>query len=1779
MLCLFVTERAGYFHPIRINRASVLKLLKDLFCGSHFSQRIHAALGQMVLALLLTLSLSLAGQVTTNGGSGLSPSYATLQAAVTALNAATISSPVVITLSANETAPAGGYSITAQGTAANTIVIDGNAKTVTAGLQAAGSYSDAIIKLVGADYVTIKNFVLIENPANTATAPGTNTMTEWAIGLFYATTTNGAKNNFIQNNTISLNRSYQNSVAVYSNVRHTATLATLIADITLSTGSNSSNRVYSNTISNVAIGVVFVGSNTTAAMDVGNEIGGSGNQGNTITNWGNNSPHSGFAGLATTVGCIICNHQLNPTIAYNTITSASISMTTNAYRGIYNYYQIKPALTTANTINIVGNTISMQNAGSPSAYEVISIMDLTGSTYTNTQINIQGNTIQNCTSAGEWYGLYFSSIPVSATINDNTITNCNLSGIVHGMYLALGGTGVTMSNNTISNLSTSGNSQLVGLELVNATCIVKDNKITDLSVSSTGGNIVGILVNSIATNTYSILNNRIGNLLAPVCTISPGIIGIRFSNASANATFKVSYNSVYLNASSTGANFGTVCVYHTSNATSTTGKLELRNNILVNTSTPGVGANSIVLQRTSSNLGNYATTSNNNDLFAGTPGPSRLLYYDGTNAYQTLAALAPLAPRETASISLNPSFQNTTGSSASFLKIIAASAGALESGAVNIAGITDDFEGDIRQGNPGYIGTGTAPDIGADEFDLQVPIPQTLTPDPVCQGSTPTFTSAPGANYLEFFKNSKSQGFPSSTATYTPSTALAAGDVVCVRSYADPLFTFDGNLNETDWGTALATSAGGPPSGFTPTLNSLDALYLNAGSGFLSGGVAGQLENDGKNKILLFIDCRSDGYNSLNSWTNRSHSPNNSVMHLGNITFDPGFTPEYVLSINRNLGNAYYDLYSMPGDSVLFNKNTLSGPFGFAISSGTLDYTHGFEFSIPRSLLGFPTGNIRVFVMLVDEGVTTTYLSNQFLTHAGNLEGNYGAGTVDFGAATPNPISYALAADVFASDCVTTLANPTATATNSGALCESGTITLTGGAGGYGSYNWVGPNGYSAATQNASITGATPASNGPYTITATQSTCTGTARTYVVVNSRPAQPGLNPGTACVGQSPEFTASGGLVYQFLLNGTEVQAPSTDNTWQTAAPLATGDNVCVNSIVPFVFDGSCEALWGSPLATSAGGPAASSFGAGNNLDAIYLQTNPYYLFGFCAGNLVNGSNNRLFLFIDSKTGGYNDLSAWTVRNNTPYVSMQYLSSSIVFDPGFQPDYILGINQASGTIIYDLYDMAGNVNTYLNLLPAFISGFQANAGTGDYSKGFEFAIPTSLFGGLSGNISVFAAVVNDPGLGTYIPTTFSNQFLTHAETGSGNYGNGAIQFGQALPDPISIPVLSTACYGQKCIAASPLHTFQLASAAGTDNQTVCVNSSIVPITYQFGGGASGVTLSAGALPAGVTASVVGMVLTLSGTPTASGTFNFSYTTTGNSCSPLTKSITINVSNASIGGTVNSNATVCSGSNSGTLTLSGNTGSVIQWEFSTDGGANWQVVANTGTSLTYTNLTLTTQYRVKIQNAPCAAVNSGQATITMGGPLVAGSHNTAAITECIGYNPAALTLSGTSGGVAPYTYQWMINGVAVSGQTNSTYDPPAIMTAGTYNYNCQVTDFCGTVTSSAAKQITILDDPQVSISGLSAVCENTPVTFNTTITGGTGTCNYIWYQGNSASGPWTVVGGNSPTYAPPVTPSGTHYYYVQIQPLVGSCNNANSAVFQFDVHAPPATSAIWHR
>ncbi len=73
----------------------------------------------------------------------------------------------------------------------------------------------------------------------------------------------------------------------------------------------------------------------------------------------------------------------------------------------------------------------------------------------------------------------------------------------------------------------------------------------------------------------------------------------------------------------------------------------------------------------------------------------------------------------------------------------------------------------------------------------------------------------------------------------------------------------------------------------------------------------------------------------------------------------------------------------------------------------------------------------------------------------------------------------------------------------------------------------------------------------------------------------------------------------------------------------------------------------------------------------------------------------------------------------------------------------------------------------------------------------------------------------------------------------------------------------------------------TIDLTSAGPTTNQELCVNNTITDITYQVSGSATGANVTG--LPAGVTSSFAGGVLTISGAPTASGTFNFTVVPTG--------------------------------------------------------------------------------------------------------------------------------------------------------------------------------------------------------------------------------------------------------------------------------------------------------
>ncbi|MBS1734567.1 MAG: hypothetical protein JST02_14825, partial [Bacteroidetes bacterium] len=399
-------------------------------------------------------------------------SFDKISSAVSYINTWGIAGAVIFNIAPGytETAPVGGYAITATGTAANTITFQragaGNNPIITAGLQTAGSNNDAVFKIIGGDYITIRNLTLQENAGNTVTATGaTNTMTEWGVALLYATTSNGPSNNTIEADSISLNKNYPNSFGIYSNLRHSAAAVGASADITNTSGG--SNKIYSNAISNVNNPIVLIGAG--AAMTPSNDIGGIASAtANSITDWGSNTANSGaatFAGVVSTVSGIYAANQTALNISWNSISNATaVNAGAAGFRAIHtDYAGTAPSGTFTNTISNNSIQLRSSSTGAGDALEGIRLANTVGSAavagittnVTNNNISMilsgaaSGTTIAAVANAFPCGVLNISNNIIKG--NSSTATTGGFAGITNSAAVA---TTININNNQFGDAST-----------------------------------------------------------------------------------------------------------------------------------------------------------------------------------------------------------------------------------------------------------------------------------------------------------------------------------------------------------------------------------------------------------------------------------------------------------------------------------------------------------------------------------------------------------------------------------------------------------------------------------------------------------------------------------------------------------------------------------------------------------------------------------------------------------------------------------------------------------------------------------------------------------------------------------------------------------------------------------------------------------------------------------------------------------------------------------------------------------------------------------------------------------------------------------------------------------------------------------------------------------------------------------------------------------------------------------------------------------------------------
>lgn len=414
-----------------------------------------------------------------------------------------------------------------------------------------------------------------------------------------------------------------------------------------------------------------------------------------------------------------------------------------------------------NAFSFSGPTVTETNTGNN--FSNINLTGTTGSFYgwrsadgatPGSRKTITNNTFSNITGGSAamaavlWVGFSDSTF-AGNNVSGNTISNITNGNSITGIFSD--GQNQNFFNNSVTGLSgTAAGAVVNGINLAGATNQnVFKNKICNLTATGALATTNGIIISG--GTTHNVFNNLIADLKAPsTSSATDGVRGINLTSTTALSNLNISYNTIYMNATSVGANFSTSGVFHTANgAAATTAALTLRNNIIDNLSVPAGTGLTVAFRRSGAALNNFNTSSNNNDFYAGSPNASHLIYFDDTNSDQTLAAYkARVTPADSASISEDPPFLSTSCGDPNFLHINPAFPTGVESGGTPIGGITDDYDGDTRNA--------LTPDVGADEFNGVVPTPTpspTPSPSPTysisgtigqCNASGPSGTLLPG---------------------------------------------------------------------------------------------------------------------------------------------------------------------------------------------------------------------------------------------------------------------------------------------------------------------------------------------------------------------------------------------------------------------------------------------------------------------------------------------------------------------------------------------------------------------------------------------------------------------------------------------------------------------------------------------------------------------------------------------------------------------------------------------------------------------------------------------------------------------------------------------------------------------------------------------------------------------------------------------------------------------------------------------------------------------------
>jgi hypothetical protein len=409
-----------------------------------------------------------------------------------------------------------------------------------------------------------------------------------------------------------------------------------------------------------------------------------------------------------------------------------------------------------------------------------------------------------------------------------------------------------------------------------------------------------------------------------------------------------------------------------------------------------------------------------------------------------------------------------------------------------------------------------------------------------------------------------------------------------------------------------------------------------------------------------------------------------------------------------------------------------------------------------------------------------------------------------------------------------------------------------------------------------------------------------------------------------------------------------------------------------------------------------------------------------------------------------------------------------------------------------------------------------------------------PVSLTGsGGAGGAYTYTATGLPPGLtmsssgvisGTPTASGTFNYTVTITDTG-GNQGSGRCSHKGTLSCSITVqPGVSATCL---CI--SPIKGVAITSSAMVGS----------------GGSGSGYTFSATGLPAGLSMSSSGVI---SGTPTVSGTFNYTVTITDSKGNKGTLNCSITVQPGISATCLSIDAVQGDSIVSATLVGSGGTG---PYSFTATGLPAGLTISTSGAISGTPTVSGTFNYTVTITDSKGNKGTLSCSIVVL--PPVSVSCVTFNAVQGVAITPVSLTGSGGAGGAYTYTATGLPPGLTMSSSGVITGTPTA---SGTFNYTVTITDTGGNQGSGRCSHKGTLSCSITVQPGISATCLSIDAVQGDAIVSAT-------LVGSGGTGPYTFTATGLPaglsistsgTISGTPTVSGTFNYTVTITDSKGN-------------------------